>query len=69
MLLSNAESGTEDIFLRAVGVADSLQDRNPQIHKQRSPYYWFGTGHTGLYAPRLPTIRPQDAEEHRQIRP
>jgi len=42
---------------------------NPQIHKQPSPYYWFCTGHTGLCAPRLPTIRPQDAEEHRQIRP
>ena len=42
---------------------------NPQIHKQRNRYYWFCKGHTGLYAPRLPTIRPQDAEERRQIRP
>ena len=64
-------AGTEEIgiFLQAFGVADSLQDRNPQVHKQPSPYYWFCTGHIGLYAPRLPTIRPQNAEKRRQIRP
>jgi len=56
-------------FLRAAFVADSVQGKIHKFTNNRAPGTGLCTGRTGLYAPRLPTIRPQDADGRRQIRP
>ncbi len=42
----------------------------PHFHKQAAAYYWlFVQEHIGLYAPRMPNDRPQNAEALAKKRP
>jgi hypothetical protein len=68
MIETRAGPGTRTPFSAQARCGFAFR-RNPQIHKHWSPYYWFCIGHTGLYAPRMPTLRPQNAEQQHHMRP